>query len=84
MDREQVKGKVQQGVGKVKEGVGQAVGDSQTEASGQNDQVEGKIRETVGNVRNQAGPANAVEHAADRLGDAKDRAVNKIEHANQP
>jgi uncharacterized protein YjbJ (UPF0337 family) len=83
MDTEQIKGKVQQGVGKVKEGVGQAIGDSKTEASGQNDQVEGKIRETVGKVRNQAGTANPVEHAADRLGDAKDRVVNTIEDANQ-
>ncbi len=50
MNKEQVKGRVDEAVGKVKEVTGRAVDDKSLEAKGLGQQVVGKTRATAGDV----------------------------------
>ena len=50
MNKEQVKGRVDEAVGKVKEVAGRATDDKSLEAKGLAQQVGGKTRSTVGDV----------------------------------
>jgi uncharacterized protein YjbJ (UPF0337 family) len=50
MNKEQVKGRVDEAVGKVKEVTGRTVDDKSLEAKGLAQQVGGKVRATVGDV----------------------------------
>ena len=68
MDREEVKGKVDQGVGQTKETLGRMTDDPALQAEGEYQQVKGKAREGVGKVRDAAGNiADDVAHKADTL-----------------
>jgi uncharacterized protein YjbJ (UPF0337 family) len=51
MDKDRIKGMVQQGKGAVKEGVGKTFGDEKLKAEGKADKMEGKIRNTVGGMK---------------------------------
>ncbi len=51
MDKDRVKGSLEQAKGKVKEVAGKAVGDSKLEAEGKADQVKGKVQNAVGGLK---------------------------------
>ena len=51
MDKDRVKGSVEQAKGKVKEVAGRAVGDSKLETEGKADQVKGKVQNAVGGLK---------------------------------
>ena len=48
MDKNRIKGKVDQAKGSVKEGIGHATGNRSTEVSGKIDKVKGKIKQAIG------------------------------------
>lgn len=54
MNRDQVKGRVEQVKGKVKEGVGKAVGNERLKTEGQVDQAAGKGQATYGDAKKKA------------------------------
>ena len=51
MDKDRVKGSLEQAKGKVKEVAGKVTGDSKLEGEGKADQVAGKVRNTVGVIK---------------------------------
>ena len=51
MDKDRVKGSLEQAKGKVKEVAGKVTGDSKLEGEGKADQVAGKVRNTVGGIK---------------------------------
>ena len=51
MDKDRVKGSVEQAKGKVKEVAGRAVGDLKLETEGKADQVKGKVQNAVGGLK---------------------------------
>ena len=51
MDKDRIKGSLDQAKGKIKEGVGKATGDSKLETEGKGDQVKGKIQNTIGGIK---------------------------------
>jgi uncharacterized protein YjbJ (UPF0337 family) len=51
MDKDRVKGSVEQTKGQVKEVAGKAVGDSKLETEGKADQVKGKVQNAVGGLK---------------------------------
>ena len=51
MDKDRVKGSVEQAKGKVKEVAGKVTGDSKLEGEGKADQVAGKVQNTVGGIK---------------------------------
>jgi uncharacterized protein YjbJ (UPF0337 family) len=65
MNKDQVKGRVEQAKGNVKEGAGKALGDRDLEAEGQVDQAAGKAQATYGDAK---------EKVKDKLRDAVDKA----------
>ena len=65
MNKDQIKGRVEQTTGKIKEAAGKVVGNDKLKTEGQTDQVKGKV---------QAGYGDAKENAKDK---AKDL-INKI------
>jgi uncharacterized protein YjbJ (UPF0337 family) len=54
MDKDQVAGKVDQGIGKAKEKLGEAVGNQKLANQGVADQVKGAAKETWGNMKDAA------------------------------
>ena len=50
MDKDRVKGSVEQAKGQVKEVAGKLTGDSKLENEGKADQVAGKIQKTIGGI----------------------------------
>ncbi len=54
MNKDQVKGRVQEAKGKIKEVAGKAVGNPRVEAEGDVDQLAGKVQKTYGDAKNQA------------------------------
>jgi uncharacterized protein YjbJ (UPF0337 family) len=67
MDREHVKGAVDNAVGKTKEAIGQVFGDSKLVIEGKLDQAKGAAHSAVGNAK------DAAREAADRLHRAANR-----------
>jgi uncharacterized protein YjbJ (UPF0337 family) len=65
MNKDQVKGRVEQAKGNVKEGAGKALGDRDLEAEGQVDQAAGKVQATYGDTK---------EKVKDKVRDAADKA----------
>ncbi len=57
MNKDQIKGRVEQATGKVKEVAGKVVGNDKLKSEGQGEQVKGKV---------QAGFGDAKEHAKDQ------------------
>jgi uncharacterized protein YjbJ (UPF0337 family) len=53
MNKDQVKGRVEEAKGKVKEVVGKAVSNKRVEAEGDVDQVAGKVQKTYGDAKNE-------------------------------
>jgi uncharacterized protein YjbJ (UPF0337 family) len=51
MDKDRIKGSLDQAKGKIKEGVGKATGDSKLETEGQADQFTGKVQNTIGGLK---------------------------------
>ena len=51
MDKDRIKGSMDQAKGKIKEGVGKATGDSKLETEGQADQFTGKVQNTIGGLK---------------------------------
>lgn len=51
IDADRVKGQAKDVKGSAKETIGKAIGDKETERSGQADQVEGKVQKGVGKVK---------------------------------
>jgi uncharacterized protein YjbJ (UPF0337 family) len=51
MDKDRIKGSVEQAKGKVKEWAGKITGNSKTEAEGKADQVKGKVQNTIGGIK---------------------------------
>jgi uncharacterized protein YjbJ (UPF0337 family) len=54
VDKDRVKGSVEQVKGKVKEWAGKVTGDAKTEAEGKADQVKGKVQNVVGGLKDTA------------------------------
>lgn len=54
MNKDQVKGRVQEAKGKVKEVAGKAVGNRRIEAEGDAEQLAGKVQKTYGDAKNEA------------------------------
>lgn len=65
MNKDQVKGRVEQASGKVKEVAGKVMGNDRLKAEGQVDQVKGKVQANVGDAK------KAVKDTAQKV-------VNKI------
>ena len=77
MDREEVKGKVDQGIGQAKEALGTLTGNPDTQAEGVHQQALGKARESIGKVRDAAGNVaddlvDKADHLIHRTGNTKD------------
>lgn len=53
MDKDRVKGMVDQGKGSVKETAGKAMGDKKLETEGKVDRAEGKLRNAVGGMKDE-------------------------------
>ncbi len=53
MDKDRVKGMVDQGKGSVKETAGKAMGDKKLETEGKVDRAEGKVRNAVGGMKDE-------------------------------
>lgn len=53
MDKDRVKGMVDQGKGSVKETTGKAMGDKKLESEGKVDRAEGKVRNAVGGMKDE-------------------------------
>lgn len=51
MDKDRVKGMVQQGKGAMKEAAGKVMGDEKLKAEGKMEQAEGKVRNAVGGMK---------------------------------
>jgi uncharacterized protein YjbJ (UPF0337 family) len=51
MDKERIKGSVQQHKGAAKEGLGKILGDEKLKAEGKMDKAEGKVRNVVGGAK---------------------------------
>ena len=64
MDKDKIKGTVDDAVGRAKRQVGEWTGDTQTQVDGAAQQVKGKAEKAVGNVR-------------DAINDATDRSVDR-------
>jgi uncharacterized protein YjbJ (UPF0337 family) len=71
MDREEVKGKVDQGIGQAKEALGTLTGNPDTQAEGVHQQALGKARERIGKVRDAAG------NVADDMVDKAERLIHR-------
>jgi len=71
MDREEVKGKVDQGIGQAKEALGTLTGNPDTQAEGENQQARGKARESIGKLRDAAG------NVADDMVDNAERLIHR-------
>lgn len=54
MNKDQVKGRVEEAKGKIKEIAGKAVGNPRVEAEGDLEQMAGKVQKTYGDAKNQA------------------------------
>ena len=53
MNKDQIKGRVEEAKGKVKVVVGKAVGNKRVEAEGDVEQVAGKVQKTYGDAKNE-------------------------------
>ena len=51
MDKDRIKGSLDQAKGKIKEGVGKATGDSKLKTEGKADQFTGKVQNTIGGLK---------------------------------
>ena len=51
MDKDRIKGTVEQAKGAVKEAIGKAAGDAKLEIEGQNEKAAGKVENAVGEVK---------------------------------
>jgi uncharacterized protein YjbJ (UPF0337 family) len=51
MDKDRIKGSVEQAKGVVKEAVGKATGDAKLEVEGRNEKAAGKVQNAVGGVK---------------------------------
>ena len=51
MDKDRIKGSMEQAKGKVKEAAGKATGDAKLEGEGKADQLAGKVRNAVGGLK---------------------------------
>ncbi|RYX89086.1 MAG: CsbD family protein [Comamonadaceae bacterium] len=65
MNKDQVKGRLDQAAGKVKEAAGKAVGNERLEGEGLADQADGKVQSTLGDARQ--GVKDAVQKVADKI-----------------
>lgn len=59
MDKDRVKGAVDDAAGRIKRQAGEWTGDPNTQAEGAAQQVKGKVEKIVGNVKDAARDANA-------------------------
>lgn len=65
MDRDELKGKVKEGVGNVQNKAGEATGDREMESRGEANQAEGKAQGALGKVKDAVGDAvDSVKDAA--------------------
>jgi uncharacterized protein YjbJ (UPF0337 family) len=51
MDKDRIKGSVEQAKGAIKEAAGKAMGDSKLESEGKTDKVAGKVQNAVGGLK---------------------------------
>ena len=54
MHRDEVKGKIKEGMGRAKDAFADLTDDEQLEAEGKAEQVEGKVQNTVGGLKDKA------------------------------
>jgi uncharacterized protein YjbJ (UPF0337 family) len=55
MDKDRIKGTVEQAIGEVKEAVGKVAGDAKLEVEGRNQRAAGKVQNAVGGSRTPCG-----------------------------
>ncbi|MGI8671425.1 MAG: CsbD family protein [Luteitalea sp.] len=65
MNRDEIKGKIEQGQGKVKQAIGSATGDERLHDEGHADEAAGEVREGAGKVRRNVG--EAIENVGEKL-----------------
>jgi uncharacterized protein YjbJ (UPF0337 family) len=75
MDKDRVKGTIDDAAGRVKRQVGEWTGDTGAQAEGAAQQVKGKVEKAWGNVKDAARDAGS-EIRRDRDSDAQDRNTN--------
>ena len=80
MDKDRVKGAVDDAAGRVKRQVGEWTGDTQSQAEGAAQQVKGKVEKTWGNVKDAA--RNAQDEA--RKNNENEEAVRHDEATRNP
>ncbi|MGA8731380.1 MAG: CsbD family protein [Terracidiphilus sp.] len=80
MDKDRVKGTIDDAAGRVKRQVGEWTGDSKTQAEGAAQQVKGKVEKTWGNVKDAA--RNAQDEA--RKNNEKEEATRHDEATRNP
>ncbi|HET7848004.1 MAG TPA: CsbD family protein [Pseudolabrys sp.] len=54
MDKDRIKGSVEQGKGKLKEAAGKVTGDKKLESEGKADKAAGKVENTIGGIKDKA------------------------------
>jgi uncharacterized protein YjbJ (UPF0337 family) len=80
MDKDRVKGTIDDAAGRVKRQVGEWTGDTKTQAEGAAQQVKGKVEKTWGNVKDAA--RNAQDEA--RKNNESEEATRRDEAARNP
>jgi uncharacterized protein YjbJ (UPF0337 family) len=70
INKDEVKGKFEQGRGTIKDKLGELTGNRRMEAEGEAEHAKGETRETWGKFKR--GVSNVVDSAADELNDAAD------------
>ena len=80
MDKDRVKGTIDDAAGRVKRQVGEWTGDTKTQAEGAAQQVKGKVEKTWGNVKDAA--RNAQDEA--RKSNESEEATRRDETARNP
>ena len=74
INKDEVKGKFEQGKGTIKDKVGEMTGNRRMEAEGEAENAKGETRESWGKFK------RGVSNAVDSVGDAMNDAADKINH----
>ena len=77
MDKDRVKGTIDDAAGRAKRQVGEWTGDTQTQAEGAAQQVKGKVEKAWGNVKDTARDANDNAHRNEADKEASEREADR-------
>ncbi len=80
MDKDQVKGAINDAAGRAKRQVGEWTGDTNAQVEGAAQQIKGKVQKVVGNVKDAARDANANLDRENQQ--EKERELEREQHAH--